>query len=88
MPNGGLIEIYSEQKEEDSYSVFIKDSGSGICENEKIFDPFFSTKSTGTGLGLSIARNIIKQHNWELSLLSSKPGETIFEILVNNNNLK
>jgi PAS domain S-box-containing protein len=87
MPNGGLIEIYSEQKEKGSYSIFIKDNGIGICENEKIFDPFFSTKSTGAGLGLSIARNIIKQHNWELSLLSSKPNETIFQILVNNNNL-
>ena len=88
MPNGGLIEIYSEHKEDDSYSVFIKDNGCGIRENEKIFDPFFTTKSSGTGLGLSIARNIIKQHNWELSLLSSKPGETIFEIVFTNNNLK
>jgi PAS domain S-box-containing protein len=88
MPDGGTIEIYSERQEDDSCSVFIKDSGSGICENEKIFDPFFSTKSTGTGLGLSIARNIIKQHNWELSLLSSRPGETIFKILIINDNLK
>ena len=88
MPNGGLIEIYSERQEDESYSIFIKDSGCGICDNEKIFDPFFSTKSTGTGLGLSIARNIIKQHNWEISLLSSKPGETIFKILIKNDNLK
>jgi PAS domain S-box-containing protein len=87
MPDGGIIEIYSEWQEDDSCSVFIKDSGCGICENEKIFEPFFSTKSTGSGLGLSIARNIIKQHKWELSLLSSKPGETIFKILIKNDNL-
>ncbi|MDR3666837.1 MAG: PAS domain S-box protein [Ignavibacteriaceae bacterium] len=85
MPDGGVIEIYSEFNEKDSFSVFIKDNGSGISEKEKIFDPFFTTKSSGTGLGLSIARNIIKQHNCELNLISSTPGETIFKILFTNN---
>jgi PAS domain S-box-containing protein len=88
MSDGGIIEIYSDHQEENSFSVFIKDNGCGICEKEKIFDPFFTTKSSGTGLGLSIAKNIIKQHNCELSLVSSKPGETIFKILFTNNNLK
>jgi PAS domain S-box-containing protein len=86
MPGGGTIEIYSEHQEEGSFSVFIKDNGCGIWETDKIFDPFFTTKSSGTGLGLSIAKNIIKQHNFELSLVSSKPGETIFRILFTNNN--
>jgi two-component system sporulation sensor kinase A len=86
MPDGGIIEIYSEHQGESSFSVFIKDNGCGICETEKIFDPFFTTKSSGTGLGLSIAKNIIKQHNFDLSLISSKPGETIFRILFNNSN--
>ena len=88
MPNGGLIEIYSKHQEDDSHSVFIKDNGCGIYENEKIFDPFFTTKTSGTGLGLAIASNIIKQHNGELRLISSVPGETIFEILFKNNNLE
>jgi PAS domain S-box-containing protein len=86
MPDGGIIEIYSEHKEEGSFSVFIKDNGCGICDTEKIFDPFFTTKPSGTGLGLSIAKNILKQHNFVLSLVSSKPGETIFRILFTNNN--
>lgn len=85
MPDGGIIEIYSEHQEEGVFSVFIKDNGCGVCEREKIFDPFFTTKSSGTGLGLSIAKNIIKQHNCELNLVSSKPGETIFKILFTNN---
>jgi two-component system sensor histidine kinase AtoS len=88
MPHGGIIDIYSENQEDDSCSVFIKDNGSGICEKEKIFDPFFTTKSSGTGLGLAIAQNIINQHNCELSLVSSKPGETIFKILFTHSHLK
>jgi len=86
MPDGGIIEIYSKHQEEGSFEVFIKDNGGGICETEKIFDPFFTTKSSGTGLGLSIAKNILKQHNFELNLVSSKPGETIFRILFTINN--
>jgi PAS domain S-box-containing protein len=88
MPKGGVIEIYSKQNDEDKCSVFIKDTGCGIIENEKIFDPFFTTKSSGTGLGLAIASNIIKQHNGELKLISSRQGETIFEIIFINKDME
>jgi two-component system, sporulation sensor kinase A len=85
MPDGGLIEIYSRHHDSDSYSIFIKDNGCGVQEDTKIFDPFYTTKSSGTGLGLTIDKNIIKQHNGDLRLVSSIPGETIFEIFFNNN---
>jgi PAS domain S-box-containing protein len=88
MSDGGIIEIYSKYHDDDSYSVLIKDNGCGVDENTKIFDPFVTTKSSGTGLGLTIAKNILKQHNAELTLISSHPGETIFEILFKNNNLE
>ncbi|MDR3609530.1 MAG: PAS domain S-box protein [Ignavibacteriaceae bacterium] len=88
MPDGGVIEIYSKSHEDISCSVLIKDNGCGISENTKIFDPFFTTKASGTGLGLTIAKNILKQHNAELTLISSRPGETIFEILFKNNNVE
>ncbi len=44
--------------------IQIRDSGKGIPEEdkEKIFEPFFSTRSQGTGLGLAIVRNIIHAH--------------------------
>lgn len=75
----GIIEVYSEISGND-YSIFIKDNGCGIKESEKIFQPFYTTKTTGTGLGLTIAYNILKEHHAELSLLKSEPGETIFQI--------
>ena len=56
----------------DKVEIRVTDSGSGIDPEmeEKIFQPFFTTKPVGqgTGLGLSIANSIIKNHNGELSL--------------------
>ncbi|MEG8946446.1 sensor histidine kinase [Rosettibacter firmus] len=75
----GKIEISSMQNES-SVSIYFKDDGTGISEPEKIFDPFFTTKSSGTGLGLSVSQRIIEQHKGSLKLISSRKGETIFEI--------
>lgn len=59
----------------------IEDSGIGIAKNNlnKIYDPFFTTKSIGkgTGLGLSVAYNIIKAHNGKISLESEEGKGTI-----------
>jgi two-component system, sporulation sensor kinase E len=84
--NGGNIEIYGENNEEDGYKIiYIKDNGPGISDGKRIFEPFYTTKHTGTGLGLAIAQKIILQHNGELSLQSSSPGDTIFAIKFFNN---
>lgn len=79
----GLIEISSQiNKAENSISIFVNDNGAGIDPELKIFEPFFTTKASGTGLGLSISQKIIEQHKGEFRLLSSKPGSTIFEIVL------
>jgi PAS domain S-box-containing protein len=53
----------------------IADAGSGIPAKvrERIFEPFFSTKSTGTGLGLAIARGIVLGHEGRI-LFNDRPG--------------
>lgn len=75
----GIITVLSNLN--DNY-LFIRltDNGDGISEPQNIFDPFFTTKASGTGLGLSISQRIIEQHNGTFTLISSRPGETIFEI--------
>ncbi len=63
--------------------VFINiiDNGQGIPveDQSKIFDPYFTTKSTGTGLGLTIVYKIIKDHKGIITF-SSNNGETVFSI--------
>ena len=45
--------------------VVISDTGGGMAPEvlEKIFTPFFTTKSKGTGLGLSITKRLVEQHD-------------------------
>ncbi len=56
--------------------IRIQDNGPGIPASmqEKIFQPFFSSKEEGTGLGLSIAARIIEEHGGGIDV-KSRPGE-------------
>jgi len=62
----------------------VEDNGSGIAPEvqDRLFDPFFSTKEDGTGLGLPIAARIIDQHHGRLDF-ESQPGRgTIFRVML------
>jgi signal transduction histidine kinase len=63
----------------------LTDTGHGIHEKDlfKVFDPFYTTKPVGrgTGLGLSVCYNIIKQHDGEISLVSSEFGGTVVTVI-------
>ncbi len=77
----GEIKISSRFLEDNkTIGIRICDNGAGINEPRKVFEPFYTTKKLGTGLGLAISRNIIEQHKGSLELISSRKGETIFEI--------
>jgi len=60
----------------------IRDNGCGIDDaiKEKIFEPYFSTKSYGTGIGLTIVKSIIDSHNGKISVKDNKPYGTTIEI--------
>jgi len=64
-------------------NISIIDNGGGIPNEkiEEIFFPLVSNKSNGTGLGLPLSQNFITLHNGMIDV-SSKPGETIFKILL------
>jgi C4-dicarboxylate-specific signal transduction histidine kinase len=65
--------------EQDQIHVAVQDSGSGFepeCK-ERIFEPFYSTKTDGMGMGLSISRSIVENHGGRLwAVLNHGPGAT------------
>lgn len=74
------ISIHVEQKEH--VTIDIADNGSGIPSEiqEKVFIPFFTTKSEGTGIGLSLCKEIIRRHEGHLFIYESRQGKTVFRI--------
>ena len=54
------------------------DRGHGLTDPERLFEPFFSTKSEGLGMGLNICRTIIESHHGRLWATSNPEGGTIF----------
>ena len=63
-------------------TIQVSDNGPGIPESvqDKIFQPFFSTKEEGTGLGLSIATRILGEHGGWLDLESREGQGTTFTL--------
>lgn len=83
MPSGGVLTVSACSDAAAGFcEVIVSDTGRGISpENlEKIFNPFFTTRSEGTGLGLSVSYGIVRDHNGEITV-ESRPGEgTLFRV--------
>jgi signal transduction histidine kinase len=78
----GTVHVWAEQADGDRVRVAVRNSGSGIPPElrERIFQPFFTTKSRGTGLGLAIARHIVEAHRGRVSVESDGRSETTFVV--------
>ncbi len=64
--------------------ITVSDSGAGIApENlDRMFEPFYTTKSNGTGLGLPITRKIIHEHDGLITVESQPNRGTTFSIVL------
>jgi hypothetical protein len=75
MPGGGSLTV-TTASDRDFLEIGIADTGIGIAQEhwDKLFAPFFTTKSSGTGLGLAIVSQIIENHKGSLRF-ESAPGQ-------------
>lgn len=74
MPDGGKLFVKTFVEDE-HVLIEIKDTGTGIPDEiqDKIFEPYFTTKDFGSGLGLTLVYKIIKEHLGEI-FINSKQG--------------
>jgi PAS domain S-box-containing protein len=71
--------IRTEPDERDGVRLSIQDAGAGLepLEMDRLFEPFYTTKSGGMGIGLSVSRSIIESHNGRLwAVPNDGPGAT------------
>lgn len=72
------------ERESDVVIFEVQDNGRGIPKEveNRLFDPFFSTKETGTGLGLTIAARIIEKHGGVLRYQTQPGYGTTFGVVL------
>ncbi|MEW4371304.1 two-component system sensor histidine kinase NtrB [Paenibacillus kandeliae] len=63
--------------------MHIRDTGPGIPPDkmDKLFEPFYTTKTKGTGLGLSLCLSIVERHNGRITVDSSEGNGTTFSVI-------
>jgi len=81
MPAGGVLEV-ATARSAGAVEIALRDHGVGLPEGplERIFEPFFSTRSGGTGLGLAIARRIAESHGGALTAEPADGGGARFRL--------
>ena len=79
MPTGGTLTI-AAGSEGGEVQLRFRDSGPGIPLDlqEKIFNPFFTTRREGTGLGLAITQRIVSAHGGRLEVASAMGAGSTF----------
>ncbi|HEX8175352.1 MAG TPA: ATP-binding protein [Pyrinomonadaceae bacterium] len=77
--SGGLAQ---DSADKDWAVIEITDTGSGINEadRERIFIPFFTTKSKGHGIGLALAHRVVTEHGGTLTASNSAAGGAVFTL--------
>lgn len=81
-PEGGTVTIGVEQHRE-LLRFWVEDQGAGLTsvDRDRIFEPFYSTKSQGSGLGLAISYEIVSRNKGDIDV-QSQPGQTRFSVVL------
>jgi signal transduction histidine kinase len=80
-PDGGVLTIKTI-RDRSSVVILIMDTGPGIKEPHRVFDPFYTTKPVGkgTGLGLSICFGIVQEHGGKILCYNRQEGGAVFRV--------
>jgi PAS domain S-box-containing protein len=73
--------LISTKRDQTGALVAVRDSGPGIdsAHLDRVFDAFYTTKSSGTGMGLAICRSIIDAHGGKLWVETNVPRGAVFQ---------
>jgi len=83
MPNGGKLTIAAREAN-GNVEISFTDTGKGMTKEvmDKIWTPFFTTKSRGMGLGLPICKRIVEAHGGKISVKSTVNKGTTFTVTI------
>ena len=78
---GGVLTIKT-QRDRGNVVILFSDTGPGIKDPQRVFDPFYTTKPVGkgTGLGLSICFGILQEHAGKILCYNSQQGSAVFRV--------
>ncbi len=81
MPDGGTLTVSAVPAKEMA-RISVSDSGAGLTpeECERLFTPYYTTKTHGTGLGLAIVQSVVADHNGTIAVESVEGGGARFVI--------
>ena len=79
-PNGGGQVVLSAFASQGKGYIEVRDNGPGVDEQnwERVFDPYYTTKSEGTGLGLAIVKKVVLEHGGEVRVDRAPEGGARF----------
>ena len=79
-----VLSVKTGVHESKNFLIKVEDSGIGIDPQniDRIFAPYFTTKSNGMGMGLSICQSIIESHGGRLSVSVDRPHGSIFKVFL------
>jgi len=79
--NGGVLTIKTI-RDRGNVVILFSDTGPGLKDPQRVFDPFYTTKPVGkgTGLGLSICFGIVQEHGGKILSYNRQEGGAVFRV--------
>ncbi len=82
-PEGTRPEV-SVGRQNGSVAFVVRDFGTGIPpgDEQRIFSPFYTTRTSGTGLGLAVAQRVVEMHGGTIVAANHREGGAVFRVLI------